>query len=516
MAKDKIIIFDTTLRDGEQSAGATMTLAEKLAIAELLDQMGVDVIEAGFAIASEGDFEAVNKIAQNTKNARVCSLARAIKKDIERAGDAVKPAKKGRIHTFVSTSDIHLEHQMRKSKDEVIEIIKDTVGLARNLCDDIEWSAMDATRSQHDFLFKAIETAIDNGATTVNIPDTVGYAIPEEYAALISAIKNNVPNIDKAIISVHCQNDLGLSTANSLSAIQVGARQVECTINGLGERAGNTAMEEVVMAIKTRENFFNFDVNVDPSYFARASRLVSNASGFMVQKNKAIVGSNAFAHESGIHQDGMLKNRNTYEIMTPESVGFNSSTLVLGKHSGRHAFKTKVSDLGFNMDEGQIDEYFKKFKDLADRKKDIYDEDIIALVGADFSNNDRVQFVDLEISCGSKESEARITVIFDGNEMQLKTTGNGPVDAIFRAIKKLVPHEVRLDLYQVHSVTQGTDAQADVTVRLEDGEGRTFSGHGAHTDTLVASAEAYIAALNKMFNQTAKSGDNTDSSNIAI
>lgn len=516
MSKEKIIIFDTTLRDGEQSAGATMNLSEKLAIAKLLDQMGVDIIEAGFAIASEGDFNAVNQIAKNSENAVICSLARAIKKDIERAGEAIKPAKQGRIHTFVSTSDIHLKYQMRKSKAEVLDIIKDTVGLARNLCDNIEWSAMDATRSEHDFLYKAIETAINNGATTINVPDTVGYAIPEEYANLIKNIKNNVPNIDKAIISVHCQNDLGLATANSLSAIQVGARQVECTINGLGERAGNTAMEEVVMALKTRNNFFAYDVNIDPNYFARISRLVSNASGFMVQKNKAIVGSNAFAHESGIHQDGMLKNRNTYEIMTPESVGFNSSTLVLGKHSGSHAFKTKVKDLGFNVSESELETYFKKFKDLADRKKDIYDEDIIALIGIEFTNNDRVKFIDLEVSCGSKDSEARLTIIFDGNELQLKTKGNGPVDAIFRAIKKLAPHQTRLDLYQVHSVTKGTDAQADVTVRLEDELSKTYSGHGAHTDTLVASAHAYISALNKMFNQNAKLGDNTDSSNISI
>ncbi|MFZ8864941.1 MAG: 2-isopropylmalate synthase [Rickettsiales bacterium] len=516
MSQEKIIIFDTTLRDGEQSAGATMSLAEKLAIAKLLDQMGVDVIEAGFAIASDGDFLAVQQIAQNSDNAVICSLARAIKKDIERAAEAIKPARQGRIHSFVSTSDIHLQYQMRKTKNEVLEIIADTVSLARNLCDDIEWSAMDATRSEADFLYKAIETAIKNGATTINIPDTVGYAIPEEYANLIKNIKNNVVNIDKAIISVHCQNDLGLATANSLSALQVGARQVECTINGLGERAGNTAMEEVVMAIKTRANFLPYEVNIDPSYFARISRLVSNASGFMVQKNKAIVGSNAFAHESGIHQDGMLKNRNTYEIMTPESVGFNNSTLVMGKHSGSHAFKTKLLELGFKPSEAELGIYFKKFKDLADRKKDIYDEDIIALIGANFTNNDRVKFIDLEISCGSKDSEARLTIIFDGNELQLKTQGNGPVDAIFRALKKLVPHQSRLDLYQVHSVTKGTDAQADVTVRLEDEGSKTYSGHGAHTDTLVASAKAYIAALNKMFNQNTKEHNNTDSGNILI
>ncbi len=497
---EKIIIFDTTLRDGEQSAGATMNHNEKLAIAELLDQMGVDIIEAGFAIASEGDFKAVNQIAKNSKNAAICSLARAIKKDIDRAAEAVKPAKHGRIHSFVSTSDIHLKYQIKKSKAEVLDIIKDTVSYARNLCEDIEWSAMDATRSEHDFLYKAIETAINAGARTINIPDTVGYAISEEYSALIAKIKNNVTNIDKAIISVHCQNDLGLATANSLSAIQTGARQVECTINGLGERAGNTALEEVVMAIKTRNDLLNFDVNIDPSYFARISRLVSNASGFMVQKNKAIVGANAFAHESGIHQDGMLKNRDTYEIMTPESVGYTESNLVLGKHSGSHAFKSKINQLGFHLNDSEIEKYFIKFKELADKKKEIYDADIVTIIGKELEDNNRVKFLNLEVSCGSKNSEARITLIFDSNEIELKTNGNGPVDAIFKAIRKLVPHKERLDLYQVHSVTHGTDAQADVTVRLENNNGKIYSGHGSDIDTLVASAKAYISALNKILN----------------
>ena len=497
---EKIIIFDTTLRDGEQSAGATMNHNEKLAIAELLDQMGVDIIEAGFAIASEGDFKAVNQIAKNSKNAAICSLARAIKKDIDRAAEAVKPAKHGRIHSFVSTSDIHLKYQIKKSKAEVLDIIKDTVSYARNLCEDIEWSAMDATRSEHDFLYKAIETAINAGAGTINIPDTVGYAISEEYGALIAKIKNNVTNIDKAIISVHCQNDLGLATANSLSAIQTGARQVECTINGLGERAGNTALEEVVMAIKTRNDLLNFDVNIDPSYFARISRLVSNASGFMVQKNKAIVGANAFAHESGIHQDGMLKNRDTYEIMTPESVGYTESNLVLGKHSGSHAFKSKINQLGFHLNDSEIEKYFIKFKELADKKKEIYDADIVTIIGKELEDNNRVKFLNLEVSCGSKNSEARITLIFDSNEIELKTNGNGPIDAIFKAIRKLVPHKERLDLYQVHSVTHGTDAQADVTVRLENNNGKIYSGHGSDIDTLVASAKAYITALNKILN----------------
>jgi 2-isopropylmalate synthase len=498
---EKIIIFDTTLRDGEQSAGATMNLHEKLAIAELLDQMGVDIIEAGFAIASEGDFKAVNQIAKNAKNAVICSLARAIKTDIDRAAEAVKPAKQSRIHSFVSTSDIHLKYQIKKTRTEVLDIIKDTVSYARNLCPDIEWSAMDATRSNIDFLYKAIETAIAAGARTINIPDTVGYSIPEEYGLLIAKIKNNVSNIDKAIISVHCQNDLGLATANSLAAIQTGARQVECTINGLGERAGNTAMEEVVMAIKTRNDLLNFSINIDPLYFARISRLVSSASGFMVQKNKAIIGANAFAHESGIHQDGMLKNRNTYEIMTPESVGFTESNLVLGKHSGRHAFKSKIQQLGFHLNDQEIDKYFINFKELADKKKEIYDADLVSIIGKELDDNNRVKFINLEVNCGSKNSEARITLIFDGNELELKTKGNGPVDAIFKAIRKLVPHKERLDLYQVHSVTHGTDAQADVTVRLENKNSKIFSGHGSDIDTLVASTRAYIAALNKILTE---------------
>ncbi len=340
--KERIIIFDTTLRDGEQCPGATMNMEEKLLVAKLLENMRVDIIEAGFAAASEGDFASVNQIAKTIKNSTICSLARAIKSDIQKAGEAVKPAKSGRIHVFISTSDIHLQHQIKKSKEQVLEMTKDTVTLARNLCDNIEWSAMDATRSDRDFLFKAIETAINAGATTVNIPDTVGYAIPEEYANLISQIKNKVPNIDKAIISVHCQNDLGLATANSLAAIKSGARQIECTINGIGERAGNTALEEVVMSIKTRDDFFeNFYTNVESTLISRASKLVSNITSFPIQYNKAIVGANAFAHESGIHQDGMLKNRKTYEIMTPQSVGLEKSSLVMGKHSGRAAFKDK-------------------------------------------------------------------------------------------------------------------------------------------------------------------------------
>jgi len=501
---EEIIIFDTTLRDGEQAAGATMSLNEKLAIAEILDQMNVDVIEAGFAIASEGDFEAVSKIAKQSKNARICSLARAKKIDIEKAAEAVKPNQHGRVHTFLSTSPIHMQYQIKKSKDDVIEAIRETVSYARNLCADVEWSGMDATRSERDFLCKAIETAIKAGAQTVNIPDTVGYTIPAEYSELINYIKNNVPNIDKAVISVHCHNDLGLAVSNSLAAISAGARQIECTINGIGERAGNAAMEEVVMTLKTRKDILKYDTKIDPTYFARASKLVSNATGFTVQHNKAIVGSNAFAHESGIHQDGMLKDRNTYEIITPESVGFGSSSLVLGKHSGRHAFKNKLEELGFaNLTQEELNNYFKRFKNLADYKKEIFDEDIISIIGAMKPAEEIITFDSLSIICGSKNlANATLSLTFKGKQVTSSKEGSGPVDAIFNCIKEMIPHKTRLDLYQVHSVTGGTDAQAEVTVRLEDEHGYMYSGYGTNTDTLVASSIAYITALNKIFKKS--------------
>jgi 2-isopropylmalate synthase len=497
---DDIIIFDTTLRDGEQAAGATMTLNEKLAVAEILDQMNVDVIEAGFAIASEGDFKAVNEIAKIAKKSAICSLARAKEGDIERAAEAVKPCENGRVHTFLSTSKIHMKHQIHKSEDEVVEMVGKTVSLARNLCGDVEWSAMDATRSDVDFLAKCVEKAISAGAQTINIPDTVGYAIPWEFSDLIKQIRNKVPNIDKAIISVHCHNDLGLAVANSLASLEAGARQIECTINGIGERAGNAAMEEIVMAIKTRSDCLKYNTEIDTKYFARASKLVSNVTGFAIQNNKAIVGANAFAHESGIHQDGVLKDRNTYEIMTPESVGIESSSLVLGKHSGRHALKAKLENLGVNVVDDQLNDLFVKFKELADQKKEIFDEDIISLIGGE-SEDDHIKFVSVGIVCGSeKQAEADLKLVLDGKEVSSKMEGNGPVDAIFKAIKELVSHEARLDLYQVHSVTHGTDAQADVTVRLESKEGRLFSGNGSDIDTLVASSNAYISALNKMLN----------------
>jgi 2-isopropylmalate synthase len=495
---DRIIIFDTTLRDGEQSPGMSMNLQEKLLVADALDQMGVDVIEAGFAQASNGDFEAVYAIAKQTKNAVVCSLARAKTSDIERAGEAIKPAKQGRIHTFISTSPIHLEYQLKMSEEQVLEEIEKSVKLARNFTDNVEWSAMDATRSHLDYLCKAVETAIHAGATTINLPDTVGYGTPEDITNMFSTVREKVPNCDKAIFSFHGQNDLGLATANSLAAINAGARQIECTINGIGERAGNTALEEVVMTLHTRKDEFPYENNVDTKHIMRLSRLVTSITGSPVQVNKAIVGANAFAHESGIHQDGMLKHAGTYEIMTPESVGLTKSNLVLGKHSGRHAFKQKLEELGFEVGDNLLQDAFARFKDLADKKKVVYDEDIIALIEADAKTSDtRYQFVSLAVNCGSKEQVAEITLNIDGKKLTAKTLGNGPVDATFKAIRSLINHDAHLKLYQVHGVTQGTDAQAEVTVRLQENE-FLANGHGADIDTLVASAKAYISALDAL------------------
>jgi 2-isopropylmalate synthase len=499
MAQDRIIIFDTTLRDGEQSPGMSMNLEEKLLVAEALDAMGVDVIEAGFAMASNGDFESVHAIAGRIKNAVVCSLARAKTADIERAAEALKPAARSRIHTFISTSDIHLTYQFKLTKEEVLVIINDTVKLARKYTDNVEWSAMDATRSDKDYLCKAVETAIKAGATTVNIPDTVGYATPDDYGALIKHLKNNVPNIDKAIISTHCQNDLGLATANSLAAIMNGARQIECTINGIGERAGNTALEEVVMAIKTRQDLYKFTTNIDTTHITRISRLVQNITGAMVQVNKAIVGANAFAHESGIHQDGMLKNANTYEIMTPESIGLSKSQLVMGKHSGRHAFRDRILELGFDIGDNAFEEAFHRFKDLADKKKEIYDEDLLALLDTESRKEDPIQLESLHITCGTIGPQtAMLCLRVNGEICRITIEGNGPVDATFNAIMALVPHHAKLKLYQVSAITQGTDAQAEVTVRLETVEGQIVNGVGSNIDTVVASALAYINALCKL------------------
>jgi 2-isopropylmalate synthase len=497
---NRVIIFDTTLRDGEQSPGASMNLDEKIAIAEVLESMGVDVIEAGFPIASEGDFEAVKAIAQRVRNSTVCGLARATKGDIERCAEAIRPAPRGRIHTFISTSPLHMKYKLQMEPEKVHQRIIDSVTMARQFTDDVEWSAEDGSRTEHDFLCRCVETAIKAGARTINIPDTVGYAVPDEFGALIRMLFNRVPNIDRAVISVHCHNDLGLAVANSLAAVANGARQVECTINGLGERAGNAAMEEIVMALRTRHDRMPFVNGIDTTQIMRASRLVSNVTGFPVQPNKAIVGANAFAHESGIHQDGMLKHAQTYEIMTPESVGLNKSTLVLGKHSGRAAFKDKLKSLGYELGDNSLEDAFKRFKDLADKKKEVFDEDIVALVDDTVARmHDRVRLVSLGIACGTtkRPPEAVLDLDVDGERKSTVATGDGPVDAAFKAIKALFPHEARLKLYQVHAVTQGTDAQAEVSVRLED-EGHTAHGYGADTDTMVASVMAYLNALNKL------------------
>lgn len=503
--KDRVVIFDTTLRDGEQCPGATMTLEEKLEVAALLDTMGVDVIEAGFPIASNGDFEAVSLIAQQVKNASVAGLARAISADIARAGEAVRHAKRPRIHTFVSTSPIHLQHQMRKTEEEVLEIITTTVTQARNLIEDIEWSAMDATRTPIDYLCRCVEAAIKAGATTINLPDTVGYATPDEYRAMFRAVRERVPNADKAIFSAHCHNDLGLAVANSLAALEGGARQIECTLNGIGERAGNAALEEIVMAIKTRSDVLPYETGIEATMLTRASKLASAATSFPVQYNKAIVGRNAFAHESGIHQDGMLKNAQTYEIMTPESVGVSKTSLVMGKHSGRAAFRNKLEELGYSLSDNQFQDAFERFKDLADRKKHVYDEDIEALVDQNIATaHDRIRLVSLSIVAGTRGPQrATMRLQVDGDTVIEEQEGNGPVDATFNAIKALVPHEAVLELYQVHAVTEGTDAQAEVSVRLS-ADGRSVTSRAADPDTLVASAQAYLGALNKLMSRGAR------------
>ncbi len=496
---DRVLIFDTTLRDGEQCPGATMNFEEKLEVADCLDALGVDIIEAGFPIASEGDFEAVSAIAKRVKKATVAGLARAIFADIDRAGEAVRHAQRGRIHTFVSTSPIHLAHQMRKTEAEVLEIITATVTRARNLVEDVEWSAMDATRTSIDYLCRCVEAAIKAGATTINLPDTVGYATPEEYAGMFRAVRERVAQSDKAIFSTHCHDDLGLAVANSIAAMAAGARQIECTINGIGERAGNAALEEVVMAMRTRRDLLPYDYGIDTTLLSRASKLVSAVTNFPVQYNKAIVGRNAFAHESGIHQDGILKYQQTYEIMTPESVGVSKSSLVMGKHSGRNAFRSKLKELGYELGENALENAFLRFKSLADRKKQIYDEDIEAIVDEGIAHmHDRMKVVALTVIAGTMGPQsATLTLDIEGTEHTVQAIGNGPVDATFNAIKMLVPHEAKLDLYQVHAVTEGTDAQAKVTVRLEQ-DGYMVTGRGAETDTLVASARAYVYALTRL------------------
>src|SRR3954453_3431920 len=497
--KDRVVIFDTTLRDGEQCPGATMTHEEKLEVAELLDQMGVDIIEAGFPIASDGDFAAVHEIAKRTKNAVVCGLSRAAFNDIDRCAEAIKPAQRKRIHTFLSTSPVHMKWKLQKEPHDVLQMVINQVTRARNHVDDVEWSAEDGTRTEFDFLCRCVEAAIKAGATTINIPDTVGYTVPEEYFKLIAKLREAVPNSDQARFSVHCHNDLGMAVANSLAGVKAGCRQIECTINGIGERAGNTALEEVVMAIRVRNDVLPFWTKIDATMLTRASKLVAAGTSFPVQYNKAIVGRNAFAHESGIHQDGMLKNAQTYEIMVPETVGVKQTSLVMGKHSGRHAFVHKLEEMGYHLQSNQLEDAFVRFKALADRKKHIYDEDIEALGDEEIAHaQDRIKLVSLSVIAGTRGPQrATMKLDIDGKQTLAECEGNGPVDAVFNCIKEIVPHEVVLELYQVHAVTAGTDAQAEVSVRLAH-DGRAVTAKGADPDTLVASAKAYLGALNKL------------------
>ena len=497
---NRIRIFDTTLRDGEQSPGASMTLDEKIRIAQHLEAMKVDTIEAGFAIASNGDFECVKTIAGLVRDSSICSLARAANADIDRAAEALKGGANPRIHTFIATSPLHMAVKLQMEPEAVLEAIHHSVSRARGYVPNVEWSAEDASRTEDDFLCQCVEAAIKAGATTINIPDTVGYAVPDEYGAQIAMLFERVPNIDQAIISTHCHNDLGLAVANSLMGVQNGARQIECTINGIGERAGNAALEEIVMAIKTRSDSFDFKTGVDATKITKASKTLSTITGFSVQPNKAIVGANAFAHASGIHQDGMLKHAQTYEIMTPESVGLTESKLVMAKHSGRAAFKSKLAELGYELGENAFQDAFTRFKDLADRKKEIYEDDLIALVEDEMiREHETMQFVSLQVEAGSQGPQiAELTAIVNDEEQAAKVEGNGPVDAIFKAIREIYPHpEAHLQLYQVHAVTGGTDAQATVSVRLEE-NGKTVNGQGSDADTLVASARAYMHALNKL------------------
>ena len=498
MSQDRVIIFDTTLRDGEQSPGASMTREEKLRIAKALEKLRVDVIEAGFAIASPGDFEAVKSIAETIKDSTVCSLARAVDADIDRAAEALVNANAGRIHTFIATSPIHMEYKLRLPPDQVIEQAVHAIKRARNLCGDVEFSCEDGGRSEIDFLCRIIEKAIDAGARTINIPDTVGYAIPHQFGETIRQIIERVPNADKAIFSVHCHNDLGLAVANSLAAVSSGARQVECTINGLGERAGNASLEEVVMALKTRQDIFNLQTGIVTEHILSTSRLVSSITGFPVQPNKAIVGANAFAHESGIHQDGVLKHRETYEIMKAESVGWHANKLSLGKLSGRNAFRTRLQELGIDLvDQDELNAAFMRFKELADKKHEIFDEDLQALVSdsvTDVPERMRLTFLDVTSRTG-QIPQAKITVEVDGVEQQASASGSGPVDAAFRALEQIAGSGATLQLYSVNAITEGTDSQGEVTVRLEKG-GRIVNGNGADTDIVIASAKAYINALN--------------------
>lgn len=499
--KEHLIIFDTTLRDGEQSPGAAMTRDEKVRIAKALERLRVDIIEAGFPAASNGDFVAVRTIADNVRDSRICGLARARDEDIRRAGEALAGANAARIHTFIATSPVHMRAKLRMEPDTVLEHAVAAVKLARQYCDDVEFSPEDAGRSEEDFLCRVIEAVIKAGARTINIPDTVGYNLPDRFGQLIANLRNRVPNADQAVFSVHCHNDLGLAVANSLSAVQHGARQVECTINGLGERAGNAALEEIVMAVRTRGDAFACDTRIDISQIVSTSKLVSTITGFPVQPNKAIVGANAFAHESGIHQDGVLKHRETYEIMRAEAVGWAANRMTLGKLSGRAAVRARLDALGIHLEKDALDQIFARFKELADRKAEIFDEDLQALVNEDLQEEQadhyRLGYLRVCSEMGTRP-EATVEVWVDGVAEIAKAIGDGPVDAAFKAMEKVVRSGTRLLLYSVNAITTGTDAQGDVTVRLQDDAGRAVNGQGADTDIVVASAKAYLSALNRL------------------
>jgi len=501
---DHLIIFDTTLRDGEQSPGASMTREEKMRIAKQLERLKADVIEAGFPASSNGDFEAVRAIAQAIKDSTICALARANEKDIRRAGDALKGGHSGRVHTFIASSPIHMQMKLRMTPDQVLEQAIKSVRLAREYTEDVEFSPEDAGRSEPDFLCRLVEAAIDAGATTINIPDTVGYTMPWQFGALIKTLRERIPNSHRAVWSVHCHNDLGMAVANSLSAVMNGARQVECTINGLGERAGNASLEEIVMAVKTRKDVFPCTTRIDTTQIVAASKLVSSITGFPVQPNKAIVGANAFAHESGIHQDGVLKHRETYEIMRAEDVGWGANKLVLGKLSGRNAFKTRLAELGIDLGtEEAVNHAFARFKELADKKGEVFDEDLHALVSDEQVTPEREHYKLVALKVVSETGEvpqAEVTLVAGDNEHSVHTRGDGPIDATFRAIEQMVHSKAKMILYSVNAITTGTDAQGEVTVRL-DCDGRIVNGLGADTDILVASAKAYINALNKLHNK---------------
>ena len=496
---DKLIVFDTTMRDGEQSPGASMTKDEKVRIARALDKLGVDVMEAGFPAASPGDFDSVKAVAEVVEEATVCGLARVTDDDIDKAADAIKPARRGRIHTFIATSPIHMERKLRLSPDDVVEHAVRAVKRARSRTDDVEFSCEDALRSEVDFLCRIVEQAIAAGATTINIPDTVGYTVPTVMSDVMTELMNRVPNADKAVFSVHCHNDLGLAVANSLAAVLIGARQVECTINGLGERAGNAALEEIVMAVRTRQDIFNCDTTIASEEIVPCSRLVATITGFPVQPNKAVVGANAFAHESGIHQDGVLKHRETYEIMRAQDVGWSTNRMVLGKHSGRNAFRTHLEELGISFaKEEDLNEVFARFKELADKKHEIFDEDLQALVSGGQDDNELLKFVSMKYTGETGEVPmAQIRVAYEGAEHTLAGSGDGPVDAAFKAIEGFVNSGAKLELYSVNSITKGTDSQGEVTVRLS-GNHRIVNGQGTDTDIVIASVKAYVSALNRV------------------